>query len=185
MSISRCRKRAFPFGIYGRSRPGRTASSTAVPCVLLTRKGSQVQTLSRPPHRTAGQAGSQDPASCFRHLTPAHRAATGQQPGTNRRLTVRQDDDAEGSQRPPSEGRRSHSQEWGDTNSRRPLGGLPGGSYAGSLTYVLSPRGRPLMPLHSSSPTCRFDVYPPSTGGLRSRPVPDASVLRDQGPIGR
>jgi hypothetical protein len=31
-------------------------------------------------------------------------------------------------------------------------------------------------------------VYPPCTGGLRSRPVVDASgapVLRDQGPIGR
>jgi hypothetical protein len=48
-SVSLDVKRAFPFGLYGRSRPGRTASSTAVPCVLLTRKRSQVQTLSRPP----------------------------------------------------------------------------------------------------------------------------------------
>jgi len=31
---------------------GETGSSTAVPCVLLTRKGSQVQTLSRPPGPT-------------------------------------------------------------------------------------------------------------------------------------
>jgi len=38
------------------------------------------------------------------------------------------------------------------------------------------------------SPTCRLRVCPPCTGGLRSRPVADASgapVLRDQGPIGR
>jgi hypothetical protein len=34
--------------VYGRQRPARMAASTAVPCVLLTRKGSQVQTLSRP-----------------------------------------------------------------------------------------------------------------------------------------
>jgi hypothetical protein len=41
-------------------------------------------------------------------------------------------------------------------------------------------------PLHSS--TYRPCVYPPCTGGLRSRPVADpcgAPVLRDQGPIGR
>jgi hypothetical protein len=48
-------KRAFPFRIYGQTRPGRTAAgttaSTAVPGVLLTRKRSQVQTLSRPPAR--------------------------------------------------------------------------------------------------------------------------------------
>jgi hypothetical protein len=50
----------------------------------LTRKRSQVQTLSRPPHRGAGQAGSQDPASCFRHLVPGCRAANGQQPQENR-----------------------------------------------------------------------------------------------------
>jgi hypothetical protein len=42
-------RRAFPFRLYGRSRPGRTAPSTAVPGGLLTQKGSQVQTLSRPP----------------------------------------------------------------------------------------------------------------------------------------
>ena len=52
-------KRAFPFGLYGRSRPGETVGSTAVPSVLLTRKRSQVQTLSRPPTRplTSGNAG--------------------------------------------------------------------------------------------------------------------------------
>jgi hypothetical protein len=43
-------KRAFPFGIHGRRRPGRTAPSTAVPRGLLTRKRSQVQILSRPRH---------------------------------------------------------------------------------------------------------------------------------------
>ena len=43
-------KRAFPFRIYGQTRPGRTAASTAVPGVLLTPKRSLVQTLSRPPH---------------------------------------------------------------------------------------------------------------------------------------
>jgi hypothetical protein len=37
------------FGPYGRARPARTAVRTAVPGVLLTRKRSQVQTLSRPP----------------------------------------------------------------------------------------------------------------------------------------
>jgi hypothetical protein len=51
-SVSLDVKRAFPFGLYGRRRPGRAAASTAVPCVLLTRKRSQVQTLSRPPHPT-------------------------------------------------------------------------------------------------------------------------------------
>jgi hypothetical protein len=48
-SVSLDVKRAFPFRLYGRRRPGRTAASTAVPGVLLTRKRSQVQTLSRPP----------------------------------------------------------------------------------------------------------------------------------------
>ena len=43
-------RRAFPFRIYGQTRPGRTAASTAVPGVLLTPKRSLVQTLSRPPH---------------------------------------------------------------------------------------------------------------------------------------
>jgi hypothetical protein len=41
--------RAFNFGIYGHARPAETAVCTAVPCILLTRKRSQVQTLSRPP----------------------------------------------------------------------------------------------------------------------------------------
>ena len=50
-NISLDAKRAFPFRLYGRTRPGETAGSTAVPCVLLTRKGSQVQSLSRPPTR--------------------------------------------------------------------------------------------------------------------------------------
>ena len=47
-SVSLDVKRAFPFRLYGQARPGRTAPSTAVPSVLLTRKRSQVQTLSRP-----------------------------------------------------------------------------------------------------------------------------------------
>src|SRR5918996_2555040 len=51
-------KRAFPFDLYGRARPGRTASSTAVPGVLLTRKRSQVQTLSRPPGKESERGGS-------------------------------------------------------------------------------------------------------------------------------
>jgi hypothetical protein len=36
-SVSLDVKTAFPFRVYGRSRPGRTASSTAVPPILLTR----------------------------------------------------------------------------------------------------------------------------------------------------
>jgi hypothetical protein len=40
------------FSVYGQRRPGKTAGSTAVPGGLLTRKGSQVQTLSRPPGTT-------------------------------------------------------------------------------------------------------------------------------------
>jgi hypothetical protein len=48
--------RAFNFGIYGHARPAETAVCTAVPCILLTRKRSQVQTLSRPPHESAGQS---------------------------------------------------------------------------------------------------------------------------------
>jgi hypothetical protein len=44
------------------------------------RKRSQVQTLSRPPHRTADEAGSQGPASSFRRRTLGRWAATGQQP---------------------------------------------------------------------------------------------------------
>jgi hypothetical protein len=51
-SVSLVAKRAFPFGIDGRRRPGRTAVSTAVPCVLLTRKRTEVQLLPRPPHRS-------------------------------------------------------------------------------------------------------------------------------------
>jgi hypothetical protein len=41
--------RALNFDPYGRARPAGMAVRTAVPCILLTRKGSQVQTLSRPP----------------------------------------------------------------------------------------------------------------------------------------
>jgi hypothetical protein len=51
-SVSLYAKRAFPYGMYGWRRPGRTVPSTAVPGVLLTRKRSQVQTLSRPPGTT-------------------------------------------------------------------------------------------------------------------------------------
>jgi hypothetical protein len=51
-SVSLDVKRAFPFSLDGRSRPGRTTVSTAVSYVLLTRKRSQVQTLSRPPHNS-------------------------------------------------------------------------------------------------------------------------------------
>jgi hypothetical protein len=42
-------KRALNFDPYGRVRPATMASSTAVLRILLTRKRSQVQTLSRPP----------------------------------------------------------------------------------------------------------------------------------------
>jgi hypothetical protein len=52
---------------------------------LLTRKGSQVQTLSRPPTIDAGQAGCSHPACCIRSRTPPPRAANGQQPRENRR----------------------------------------------------------------------------------------------------
>ena len=47
------RQESVPFNLYGQWRPGTTAASTAVPSVLLTRKGSQVQTLSRPPGTTS------------------------------------------------------------------------------------------------------------------------------------
>jgi Calcium binding len=50
---------------------------------LLTRKRSQVQTLSRPPPIGRAQAGCMSPASCFRHLVPGRRAANGQQPREN------------------------------------------------------------------------------------------------------
>jgi hypothetical protein len=50
----------------------------------LTRKGSQVQTLSRPPTIDAGQAGCEHPAWCIRSRTPPPRAANGQQPRENR-----------------------------------------------------------------------------------------------------
>jgi hypothetical protein len=52
-SVSLEAKRAFPFRLYGWTRPGRMALSTAVSGVLLTRKKSQVQTLPRPPARMA------------------------------------------------------------------------------------------------------------------------------------
>jgi hypothetical protein len=55
-SVSLDVKRAFPFGIDGWTRPGGTARSTAVPGVLLTRKRSQVQTLSRPPQFSLAKA---------------------------------------------------------------------------------------------------------------------------------
>jgi hypothetical protein len=77
--------RALNFGLYGRARPGKTAFRTAVPASLLTRKRSQVQTLSRPPHIIPAQARSEDLASWFSRLTLGRRAASGQQLRTNRR----------------------------------------------------------------------------------------------------
>jgi hypothetical protein len=56
---------------------------------LLTRKRSPVQTLSRPPHIFAAQAGSKDPASWFSRLTPGRRAANGQQREPTGGQTVR------------------------------------------------------------------------------------------------
>jgi hypothetical protein len=47
-SVSLYAKRAFPYGTYGQTRPGRMAVSTAVPSVLLTRKRTEVQLLPRP-----------------------------------------------------------------------------------------------------------------------------------------
>ena len=82
-------KRAFPFCTYGRARPGKTAVRTAVPRCLLTRKRSQVQTLSRPPHRGRAQAGSLRPAGCFRSPLSSPRAANGQQLPVNRGWTGR------------------------------------------------------------------------------------------------
>jgi hypothetical protein len=43
-------KRTHNFAIDGWRRPGQTTICTALPRCLLTRKRSQVQTLSRPPH---------------------------------------------------------------------------------------------------------------------------------------
>jgi hypothetical protein len=51
-------KRAFPFSLYGQWRPGTTAASTAVPSVLLTRKGHRFK-----PCR-AHQQGSDQPKRC-------------------------------------------------------------------------------------------------------------------------
>ena len=47
----RATARAHNFAVLGSQRPGETAMCTAVPGRLLTRKRSQVQALSRPPHR--------------------------------------------------------------------------------------------------------------------------------------
>jgi Sulfatase len=76
--------RLIDFAIDG-WRPGETAIRTALPARLLTRKRSQVQTLSRPPGIVAAQAGSSDPACWFSRLAPGRRAANGQQPRRNRR----------------------------------------------------------------------------------------------------
>jgi hypothetical protein len=54
----------------------------------LTRKRSQVQTLSRPPAITAAQAGSSDPDCRLSHPAPGRQAANGQQPRTNRRADI-------------------------------------------------------------------------------------------------
>jgi hypothetical protein len=53
---------------------------------LLTRKRSQVQTLSRPPTIGAGQAGFWDPAPWFGRLASGRRAANGQQPTNQPRV---------------------------------------------------------------------------------------------------
>ena len=79
--------------------------------------------------------------------------------------------------------RRARGSGWGDSNSGPLPEVAPGGSCAGGLTCGSF---TPWCPLRSSA--CRLPVYPPCTGGLRSRLVADASgapVLRDHGPIGR
>jgi hypothetical protein len=43
-------------GVYGQTRPGKTAFRTAVPCTLLIRMRSQVQVLAGPPAIVAGQS---------------------------------------------------------------------------------------------------------------------------------
>src|SRR5215216_5319572 len=50
--------RAHNFDVYGWARPGRTAVSTAVPCILLIRMRSQVQVLAGPPPIVAGQSAA-------------------------------------------------------------------------------------------------------------------------------
>jgi hypothetical protein len=75
----------------------------------------------------------------------------------------------------------------GDSNSGPPLEGLPDGGCAGrSDLRFLRSRSDRSDPLHST--ICRLRMYPPCTGGLRSRLVAEASgapVLPNQGPIGR
>jgi hypothetical protein len=46
------------FGLHGGARPGRTALSTAVPCILLIRMRSQVQVLAGPPPIVAGHSAA-------------------------------------------------------------------------------------------------------------------------------
>ena len=74
-------------------------------------------------------------------------------------------------------GRRARGSWWGDSNSRPPPEVVPGGGGVGrSDLWFLSPRGDRSCPLHSA--TCRLRVYPLCTGGLRTRPVADASGAR-------
>ena len=67
-------KRAFPFRVYGRTRPGRTASSTAVPGVLLTRKRSHWGHPRDPSsHRSASETEGSATAAAPRHEAPSRR----------------------------------------------------------------------------------------------------------------
>jgi hypothetical protein len=129
-SVSLDVKRAFPFRVYGRRRPGRTAPSTAVPCVLLTRKGSQVQTLSRPPSTSTAQAGSEDPASCVWGSPPS--------PGSKRAATTARQTPAAATEpslawlsrstpKPPTQGSAA-SWEAGPALTPPPRGAIPGAS---------------------------------------------------------
>src|SRR6266536_4166171 len=70
----RPRMRPHNFTTYGQPRAAKTQDSTALLHFLLIRKRSEVQVLAGPPHETAGQAGSEDPAPCFR---PALRVPRG------------------------------------------------------------------------------------------------------------
>jgi hypothetical protein len=106
-------------------RHGRVAQRESA---SLTRKKSQVQSLSRPPGIAAAQAGSEDAASWFSRLAPGRRAANGQQTDEPAgRPCATGAADAEDCWAHGSHG-------WGDSTSSPPPQAPPGGGCASRLT---------------------------------------------------
>jgi Single-strand binding protein family len=83
------KERALNFSLYGRPQPARMACSTAVPGGLLTRKRSQVQTLSRPPSIDAGQSVVGVPSAALLSFPEAPGATLRPRPGRRGSLTTR------------------------------------------------------------------------------------------------